>query len=198
MPKWGEGCEGDLCSASVASLGCLLPYLISWGLTYVHHIGRFSCPLNSDSIWLVATTSRISERESLALHPAGSPPSGHCQISCVSEGDVSWQLALPVQLLSPNFCLLLLALGMITTLAALSLWVLAQFLVFPVSFRLFRNGPFVKLSLISQLERAICFLPGLWLMSIRKGVCEGWESLQKFVLKNLKNPNVRRDYDITC
>lgn len=103
------GCEGDLCSASVDSLGCLLPYLISWGLTYVHRINRFCRPLNFDSVWLVATTSRISERESLTITLLAPLGSGHCQISCVSEGDVSWQLALPVQLLSPNFCLLLLA-----------------------------------------------------------------------------------------
>ena len=67
-------CEGYLCSASVDPLGCLLPYLISWGLTYVHHINRFCCPLNSDSVWLVVTTSRISERESSAINSAGSFP----------------------------------------------------------------------------------------------------------------------------
>ena len=60
----------------------------------------------------------------------------------------------------PTSILLLLASGITTTLAVLSLWVPAQFLVFPVSYGLFINGPFVKLSLIRQLERAICFLPG--------------------------------------
>ena len=180
------GCEGYLRSAPVDSPGCLSPSLMSWGLTYAHHINWFCCPLNSDSVWLVATTSRISERESLAVYSAGSFPVRLLPWLAVSLKATSpgrWPSLFSYPL--PTSILLLLASGIITTLAVLSLWVPAQFLVFPVSYSLFINGPFVKLSLISQLERAICFLPGFWLMSIRKGVCESWEYLQKFVLHNL-------------
>ena len=107
-------CEGYLCSASVDPLGCLLPYLISWGLLYVHHINRFCCPLNSDSVWLVVTTSRISEGESLALLCWLLSCQVPAMNSCVTEGDI-WQWPSLFSYPLPTSVLLLLALGITTT-----------------------------------------------------------------------------------
>lgn len=110
----GEVGDGYLCSASLDPLSHLLPCLISWGLTCIRCISRFSCPLDSDSVWPVVTTGRISERGRLDIYSAGSFPARLLPWLAVSltEGDISWQVTLSVKLPPPvfdNFYLLLLA-----------------------------------------------------------------------------------------